>query len=198
MTLPEQFASMAESIVNGLVQTDYQHPVKIDVAAGVYDCDCNGIVGFVLKAVAPDHYALIPGGTPQHPTLAFEYYMLFPSLTRQAPGGWRRIDFLADARRGDIIAWRFPAIETGENTGHVCFVAETPTMDAAGIRASSGSLSMAKAGRLRFCSPHRLQLSSRSCQFPWTCRTAITGEVSRRDYTLAAHLSGFRGLRRGC
>jgi hypothetical protein len=40
---------------------------------------------------------------------------------------------LSDARAGDIIAWRFPTIETGQDTGHVLFVAETPTVDAAGI-----------------------------------------------------------------
>jgi hypothetical protein len=40
---------------------------------------------------------------------------------------------LKDARRGDIIAWRFPEIETGHDTGHVCFAAETPVVDDSGI-----------------------------------------------------------------
>lgn len=40
---------------------------------------------------------------------------------------------LEDARRGDIIAWRFPTIEKDENTGHVVCLAETPTVDGSGV-----------------------------------------------------------------
>jgi hypothetical protein len=58
MTLPEKIAAKAESIVNTLTTTDYRHVEKIDPATGVYDCDCNGFVGFVLKAVAPQHFVL--------------------------------------------------------------------------------------------------------------------------------------------
>jgi hypothetical protein len=55
MTLPEQIAALGESIVNTLTHTHYQHVDKIDPATGVYDCDCNGFVGFVLPAVAQQH-----------------------------------------------------------------------------------------------------------------------------------------------
>ncbi len=37
-----------------------------------------------------------------------------------------------DARRGDIMAWRFPTIEQDENTGHVVIVAATPSLDPSG------------------------------------------------------------------
>jgi hypothetical protein len=132
MSLPEQTAAAAESIVNTLTQTDYQHVDKIDPATGVYDCDCKGFVGFVLTAVAPRHFALIPEETDQPRPRAFEYFDFFASLTPESTGGWRRIDFLSDARRGDIMAWRFPTIEPDENTGHVVIVAETPSLDASG------------------------------------------------------------------
>jgi hypothetical protein len=132
MTLPEQIAALAESIVNTLTQTDYQHADKIDPATGVYDCDCNGFVGFVLPAVAPQHFALIPQETSQPRPRAFEYFDFFASLTPDSTGGWRRIDLLTDARRGDIMAWRFPTIEPDENTGHVVIVAETPSLDPSG------------------------------------------------------------------
>jgi hypothetical protein len=132
MTLPDQIASKAESIVNTLKQTDYQHDEHIDVGAGVYDCDCNGFVGFVLDNVAPDYYNLIPKETSQTRPRAFKYYEFFVSRTPTSSGGWHRIDLLKDARRGDIIAWRFPTIEIDENTGHVVFVADTPTVDASG------------------------------------------------------------------
>jgi hypothetical protein len=39
MTLPQDVAAMAESIVNTLTQTDYQHVDNIDPSNSVYDCD---------------------------------------------------------------------------------------------------------------------------------------------------------------
>jgi hypothetical protein len=129
MTLPEQIAAKGESIVNTLTQTDYQHTDNIDPATGVYDCDCNGFVGFVLSGVAPRNFVLIRHETNQKRPRAFEYFDLFASLTPESTAGWRRIDILTPARRGDIMSWRFPTIEEDENTGHVVIVAETPTFD---------------------------------------------------------------------
>jgi hypothetical protein len=128
MSLSEQLASRAESIVTSLVHTDYQHHSKIDPDAGIYDCDCAGFVGFILNALAPQHYAKIPKEADQPRPRAFEYYMFFASLSQQAEG-WRRIGFLGDARRGDMVSWRFPTIEAHQDTGHVVFVAATPTVD---------------------------------------------------------------------
>jgi hypothetical protein len=133
LSLPEQLASQAEFVANNLQQTDYQHTDNIDVDRGVYDCDCNGFVSFVMERAAPDHYAMIPKETNQLRPRAFEYYGFFSSLTPQSIGGWHRIDFLQDARRGDIIAWRFPQIEKSHNTGHVLIVADTPVADDSGI-----------------------------------------------------------------
>jgi hypothetical protein len=126
-------ASQAEFIVANLQQTDYQHIEEIDVDRGVYKCDCNGFVSFVMERAAPDHYAMIPKETNQLRPRAFEYYVFFSSLTPRSTGGWHRIDFLQDARRGDMIAWRFPQIEKGHDTGHVLFVADSPTVDTEGI-----------------------------------------------------------------
>ena len=144
MTLPEQITSTAGSIVSSLVQTDYQYAERIDVRAGIYDCDCNGFVGFVLETLAPLHYGMIlPEATQPRPR-AFKYYEFFASLTPDSPGGWCRIDFLANARPGDIIAWRLPTIESGHDTGHVLFVCETPMVDASGLFAVAVCDSAAK------------------------------------------------------
>jgi hypothetical protein len=133
LSLAEQVASQAEFIVNSLAQTDYQHTEYIDVDRGRYDCDCSGFVGFVLERTAPAHYALIPRETDQPRPRAFEYYEFFSHLTSQSTGGWHQIVQLRDARRGDVIAWRFPTIEPGQDTGHVFFVGETPTVDDSGV-----------------------------------------------------------------
>jgi hypothetical protein len=104
-TLPDQIAAQAEFIVNNHTETQYTHAEHIVVATGVYDCDCSGFAGFVLERVAPDRYAMIPKEMSGPRPGAVEYYDFFSSLTPESAGGWRQIDLLRDARRGDIIAW---------------------------------------------------------------------------------------------
>ena len=101
MTLTGQMAEQAESIVNTLTQTDYQHSDNIVPAAGIYECDCNGFVGYVLSIVAPRHAALIaPETNPTHP-LPYEYFDIFTSRTPDSSGGWRSIDLLTASRAGE-------------------------------------------------------------------------------------------------
>ena len=136
MALPQDIAALAEKIVNTLTQTDYQHKDKIDPATGVYVCDCNGFVAHVLKSVAPQNLTAVPldtmPGSVESRPRAFEYYDFFASLTSKSTGGWSRINLLSDAGRGDVMAWRHPTIERGQNTGHVVILAETPKLDASG------------------------------------------------------------------
>jgi hypothetical protein len=134
LSLRAQVASQAEFIVNNLRQTSYEYLEQIDVDRGIYDCDCSSFAGFVLARAAPGHYAMIPQKEPGQPRpRAFEYYEFFSSLTPESAGGWRRIDLLRDARRGDVIAWRFPRILKNHDTGHVLFVARNPEVNSAGI-----------------------------------------------------------------
>jgi hypothetical protein len=129
VTLPEDIAATAESIVNALKKTVYQYVEHIDPATGLYECDCNGFVGYVVSDVAPQQYGVIPKEADQNRPRAFEYYDFFASLTADSSGGWSRVDTLEDARRGDVVAWRFPVIERHVNTGHVVILAETPRLD---------------------------------------------------------------------
>ena len=132
MALARTIADFAETLVDTLTQTDYRHRDRIDAAAGVYICDCSGFVGYVLGQTAESHFGLVLKETGRSRPRAFSYYDYFASLTPESGPDWRRVDFLADARRGDIVAWRFPTIEKGRDTGHVVFLAETPTLDASG------------------------------------------------------------------
>jgi hypothetical protein len=132
MTLRHQLAARAEEIVGNITQTDYRHVDNIDSGAGVYECDCSGFVGFVLSQVAQTHYReIVPEPGHARPR-AFVYYDFFAALGSYSPGGWSRIDRLADADRGDVIAWRFPGIEVGEDTGHVLIVAQPAVIDRSG------------------------------------------------------------------
>lgn len=133
LSLAGQIATQAQFIAENLQQTAYQHTTSIDVDRGVYDCDCGGYVSFVLERAAPTHYAMIPKEADQSRPRAFKFYEFFHSLTPESQGGWHQISLLRDARRGDIIAWRFPAIEKGHDTGHVLIVSDTPTADDSGV-----------------------------------------------------------------
>jgi hypothetical protein len=108
MSLPQRILAKAESILNHVVQTKYQHKEYIDADAGIYDCDCNDFVGFVLDQLLPAHYAMIPKEPHRRRPRAFKYYEFFMSRPPKAPG-WRKIDALAIARPGDIIALARPA-----------------------------------------------------------------------------------------
>ncbi len=132
MSLSGTIAAKAEDIVNTLTHTVYQHQDNIDPATGVYDCDCNGFVGYVLQNTAPRHFRQIPKEATQPRPRAFEYFDYFASLVAGADGDWTRIDLLADADRGDVVAWRFATIEENENTGHVLILAEAPNLDPSG------------------------------------------------------------------
>jgi hypothetical protein len=122
--LPGELADQAQLIVDTLTETEYEYGGFIDPDAGIYDCDCNQFVECVLKELAPSHYALIPKEAKQPLPRAFEYYLYFSGLGTQT-SGWKQIVRLADARRGDILAWELPLVK-GQDTGHVVFLGDTP------------------------------------------------------------------------
>ena len=128
LSLAARVAEQAEFIVNNVQQTDYQYTDNIDVDNGVYDCDCSQFANFVLSQVAPDHYATLVAAAGEPVPRAFDYYDFFSSLPPEATGGWEQVEVLADAARGDLIAWKLP-LEPHKDTGHVVFVASTPTVD---------------------------------------------------------------------
>jgi hypothetical protein len=132
-SLPEQFASTAETIVNTLTQTDYQHDQHIVAAEGIYDCDCGQFVAAVLSVNAPNHYDDLTIESGQPAPRAFEWFEWFATLAPASTNGWHRIDLMADAARGDIIAWRFPTVAVGSDTGHVLIVADTPKTNGDGV-----------------------------------------------------------------
>ncbi len=124
--LPEAVAGEAQAILLNVVHTVYQHDTHVDAATGTYKMDCSGYVGYVLQRVAPWHYATIPFDNAADRPLAFDFYDRFSALPPGGADGWCPVPPLADARRGDIVAWRSALIEPGTNTGHVFIVGADP------------------------------------------------------------------------
>jgi hypothetical protein len=86
-----------------------------------------------LKKVSPEAYKVIPrSGTEKRP-FAHDFYEWFTGAPApdKAPADakWTRIEKLADARPGDVIAWKNENYQPGENTGHVMIIVEPPEAD---------------------------------------------------------------------
>ena len=131
--LPDQLAAQAEQIVNTLIETHYKFSDGINADTGVYDCDCSIFVGYILKGLAPNHFSQIPQVEANRVwPRAFEYYSFLSSLVAAPASGWSAVLQMANAARGDVMAWSTGLLESGKDTGHVVFLAETPVMDELG------------------------------------------------------------------
>jgi len=121
--LSTKILSEARRIHTELKKTEYSHKTQVDEKAGTYAVDCSGFVCFLLKKLAPQHYKDVPKGEHKRPLAInfFEHFMSQPLVKR-----WRRIERLADAQPGDLIAWRRDELTPGENTGHIVFVDASP------------------------------------------------------------------------
>jgi hypothetical protein len=117
-------------IVRAAKESHYSHTTEVDEEKGVFNVDCSGLVCYALKRVAPDHLKVIDKGGHKRP-LALQFYEAFSGETQ--PAGWASIAKLADARPGDVIAWRKVEQQKGDNTGHVVIIDSAPVVEAGGL-----------------------------------------------------------------
>lgn len=117
-----------------LRSTEYAHTTRVAEAKGEYVFDCSGLACYVLRRQLPEHYRNIPVAKNRKRPLAVDFYQCFAAAPTDEAGrnGWRRIARLADARPGDIIAWRSSAPRAGRSTGHVVIVDDQPAKGANG------------------------------------------------------------------
>jgi hypothetical protein len=123
----------ATRILNSIEKTKYQHRTEMDEEKGVYLCDCSGLVGYILnRSVGADGSGALGDGRKR--PLAMHYEKFFAAAPTKADGEsrWQRIERLADARPGDIIAWRHEKPKPG-NTGHVVIVDQRPVAENDGL-----------------------------------------------------------------
>ena len=124
----------ARRILAQMKDTRYSHTTRVDEAEGTYELDCSGLATILLKAAAPRSLAAVPHAARRKRPLAFEFHDAFAAAPADETkaAGWRRVERLADARPGDLIAWRRQEIIPGESTGHVAI------LDAAPVREDDG------------------------------------------------------------
>jgi hypothetical protein len=135
---PSRIVAEAHRILANLHSSEYSHKTHIDESAGSYAVDCSGLVCAVLKKAAPAQLAAVPKAKGQARQRAAEFYDAFALAPTKAPTTastrpWRRIARLANAAPGDLIAWRRPIIEAGQDTGHIVIVDQAPIAEGNGI-----------------------------------------------------------------
>ena len=130
-----QVSKETERILNSIKTTQYKHDTQIDEKKGLYLCDCSGFVGYVLQqTVAKNDPKNGPLGDGNKRPTASQFEKAFAKAPTKPDGSarWQRVERLADARPGDVIAWRHEKPMPG-NTGHVVFVAERPVLESDGL-----------------------------------------------------------------
>lgn len=121
-------------ILTSVKSTEYRHRTNIDEKKGAYYCDCSGFVGYVLSRTVMDDGRKGPLADGQRRPTAMEYEKFFEAAPAK-PGGdgrWQQITRVADARPGDVVAWRHEVPKPG-NTGHVVIVDQSPVVERDGL-----------------------------------------------------------------
>lgn len=134
-SVAEKLLIETERILKNARVTSYQHKTKVDEEKGEYHLDCSGLVCYALKRVAPEHLKAIPKEKGHARQLAEDFQTFFETAPTDPAKAkhWLRIERLADAKPGDVVAWRRdPPPPPGESTGHVVILVETPVKEADG------------------------------------------------------------------
>ncbi|TWU30695.1 hypothetical protein [Novipirellula artificiosorum] len=125
-----QFAVRMEGLLARLKSTSYQHTTEIDEGKGVVNCDCSGIVGFVLRQEFPEAYLSLQGkeASWRKRPLSVTFYETFVAACEDGTGTWKSVDKLMDVLPGDILAWRKKNLDADSTTGHTLMIAGKPEL----------------------------------------------------------------------
>jgi hypothetical protein len=124
----------AMRILNSVQLTEYRHTTDIDEKKGTYYCDCSGFVGYVLNRTVSKDDKKGPFGNGDRRPLAMDYEKGFAKAPENIASGarWQQVVRVADARPGDVIAWRHEK-PLPNNTGHVVIVDQAPVVEKDGL-----------------------------------------------------------------
>jgi len=122
----ERVVGIIGDIRRTMVASRYQHVTRVRTRAGEYFFDCSGMATWILKRSAPGALATVGRPNGRRP-LARHF---FQTIARIAPGkkrgAWKRLERIANAKPGDVLAWIRPDWFPSKSTGHVAFILDTP------------------------------------------------------------------------
>jgi hypothetical protein len=121
----------ARQVLATVKTSTYQHPTDIDASAGRYNCDCSGLIDYLLLQDLPLHYKSIPFPKSVKRPRAVEFYQAFiaapPAPAQPTPGQlWQHVETITQARTGDLLAWRKDPLPEKGSTGHIVLFDSTP------------------------------------------------------------------------
>jgi hypothetical protein len=119
-------AKETELVLSRVRHTDFEHEHVVDPETGTYKVDDAAFVGLLLEHSAPEEFARIQKRTHKRYPRAIEIYDF---LVAHSHHGWERVVKLAEARPGDIIAWKPSKTTRERDGGHVAVVARAPEFD---------------------------------------------------------------------
>src|SRR6476619_3108281 len=92
----------AHQILSTMKTTLYQHATEIDAASGQYNCDCSGLVSYMLRKELPEHYKAIAYSAKLRHPRAIEFSKSFAAAPAEPKSNdlWQRVERVADARPG--------------------------------------------------------------------------------------------------
>jgi hypothetical protein len=125
----------AHQILSTMKPTLYQHATDNDAAAGQYNCDCSGLVSYMLRKELPEHYkAIAYAARLRHPR-AIEFSKSFAAAPAEPKSSdlWQHVERVTDARPGDLWAWHKDPLPATGSTGHIVLFDSTPRQVAAEV-----------------------------------------------------------------
>jgi hypothetical protein len=124
----------AMRVLGNIQLTEYRHDTKINEQMGEYYCDCSAFVGYVLNRTVSKDDTKGPFHDGRKKPLARDYEKYFAALSGATSdnGRWQQVVRVADAKPGDVIAWRHK-VPKPNNTGHVVIVDVAPVVEKDGL-----------------------------------------------------------------
>lgn len=120
----EAVIAQIEAVERNVRSTQYRHATEVNESLGIYDWDCSGMVGWVLRRAAPTAFGAFERDRPVAQDIA---RMIHDAPSDDERRGWRRITHVSMARPGDVFAWESPRnLRRDGMTGHTGFVVEAP------------------------------------------------------------------------
>ena len=120
----EAVMAQLEEVERNVRSTRYRHTTEVNESLGIYDWDCSGMVGWILRRAAPVAFSALGVDRPVAQGIA--------QVIRDAPvdderDGWRRIVRVSALRPGDVFAWETPRnLRQDGMTGHTGFIVGSP------------------------------------------------------------------------
>jgi hypothetical protein len=119
-------ATEAEVTIKRVRETDFTHEPIIDEETQTYKVDDGAFVALLLEHCAPEELRRVPKRADERYPDAKDFYEFFETDPHRE---WERVRRIADAKRGDILAWRDTDGGHGRSGGHVAVLAHEPEFD---------------------------------------------------------------------